>query len=101
MQPASLCPSIQQASPLPHYTACQPPALVAELLSGITEEEGNIPTRQKEAPRQEPSSNPDVVSSEEKKQLPGAVKLPGPAFNLSEIQNIKSELKFVPRAEEQ
>ncbi|KAG8450608.1 hypothetical protein GDO86_003036 [Hymenochirus boettgeri] len=37
----------------------------------------------------------------EKKQLPGAVKLPGPVFNLSEIQNIKSELKFVPRAEEQ
>ncbi|XP_018417932.1 PREDICTED: small muscular protein [Nanorana parkeri] len=38
---------------------------------------------------------------EEKKQLPGAVKLPGPAVNLSEIQNIRSELKFVPRAEEQ
>ncbi|XP_053562352.1 small muscular protein [Bombina bombina] len=38
--------------------------------------------------------------AEEKKQLPGAVKLPGPAMNLSEIQNIKSELKFVPKADE-
>ncbi|KFV53837.1 Small muscular protein, partial [Tyto alba] len=35
-----------------------------------------------------------------KKHLPGAKKLPGPAVNLSEIQNIKSELKFVPKAEQ-
>ncbi|XP_042312956.1 small muscular protein [Sceloporus undulatus] len=35
-----------------------------------------------------------------KKTLPGAKKLPGPAVNLSEIQNVKSELKFVPRAEQ-
>ncbi|XP_043928219.1 small muscular protein isoform X2 [Protopterus annectens] len=39
-------------------------------------------------------------TEEEKKQLPGAVKLPGPAVNLSEIQNAKSELKYVPRADE-
>uniref|UniRef100_A0A8C4RZB8 Small muscular protein n=2 Tax=Polypteridae TaxID=8289 RepID=A0A8C4RZB8_ERPCA len=32
------------------------------------------------------------VTSEEKKHLPGAVKLPGPAVNLSEIQNVKSKL---------
>ncbi|NWH29678.1 SMPX protein, partial [Chloropsis hardwickii] len=36
----------------------------------------------------------------EKKLLPGAKKLPGPAVNLSEIQNIKSELKYVPKAEQ-
>lgn len=36
----------------------------------------------------------------EKKRLPGAKKLPGPAVNLSEIQNIKSELKYVPKAEQ-
>ncbi|MEE6469266.1 hypothetical protein FKM82_008558 [Ascaphus truei] len=63
---------------------------------------GQPPKRRECTPEAEQSlpthaSPPD----EEKKQLPGAVKLPGPAVNLSEIQNIKSELKFVPRAEEQ
>ncbi|XP_056414582.1 small muscular protein isoform X2 [Hyla sarda] len=61
---------------------------------------GQPPKRREFTPEAE-QSNPEVVPSEEKKQLPGAVKLPGPAVNLSEIQNIKSELKFVPRAEEQ
>ncbi|XP_036376760.1 small muscular protein isoform X1 [Megalops cyprinoides] len=37
------------------------------------------------------------TSPEEKKQLPGAVKLPGPAVNLSEIQNVKSELRWVTK----
>ncbi|KAK2083052.1 hypothetical protein P7K49_038288 [Saguinus oedipus] len=40
------------------------------------------------------------ISEEEKKPIPGAKKLPGPAVNLSEIQNIKSELKYVPKAEQ-
>ncbi|KAB1252788.1 Small muscular protein [Camelus dromedarius] len=40
------------------------------------------------------------ASDEEKKPIPGAKKLPGPAVNLSEIQNIKSELKYVPKAEQ-
>ncbi|KAM3934299.1 small muscular protein isoform 1-T2 [Leptodactylus fuscus] len=62
---------------------------------------GQPPPKRREFTPEAEQSNPDVVPSEEKKQLPGAVKLPGPAFNLSEIQNIKSELKFVPRAEEQ
>ncbi|XP_069617576.1 small muscular protein [Ranitomeya imitator] len=63
---------------------------------------GQPPKRREFTPEAEAEqSKPDVVPSEEKKQLPGAVKLPGPAFNLSEIQNIKSELKFVPRADEQ
>ncbi|KAF0028477.1 hypothetical protein F2P81_019564 [Scophthalmus maximus] len=34
---------------------------------------------------------------EEKKALPGAVKLPGPAVNLSELQNVKSELRWVTK----
>lgn len=37
------------------------------------------------------------VSPEEKKPLPGAVKLPGPTVNLSEIQNARSELKWVTK----
>ncbi|MCJ8745895.1 hypothetical protein PDJAM_G00135660 [Pangasius djambal] len=38
-----------------------------------------------------------AVTPEEKKHLPGAVKLPGPAVNLSEIQNVKSELRWVTK----
>uniref|UniRef100_A0A668AS41 Small muscular protein n=1 Tax=Myripristis murdjan TaxID=586833 RepID=A0A668AS41_9TELE len=40
-----------------------------------------------------------TLSSErkEKKTLPGAVKLPGPAVNLSELQNVKSELRWVTK----
>lgn len=38
-----------------------------------------------------------AVTPEEKKPLPGAVKLPGPAVNLSEIQNVKSELRWVTK----
>uniref|UniRef100_A0A674N3H8 Small muscular protein n=1 Tax=Takifugu rubripes TaxID=31033 RepID=A0A674N3H8_TAKRU len=34
---------------------------------------------------------------EEKKALPGAVKLPGPAVNLTELQNVKSELRWVTK----
>uniref|UniRef100_A0A8B9KZD0 Small muscular protein n=1 Tax=Astyanax mexicanus TaxID=7994 RepID=A0A8B9KZD0_ASTMX len=50
----------------------------------------------------QPSTNvkalqPPAVTPEEKKQLPGAVKLPGPAVNLSEIQNVKSELRWVTK----
>ncbi|KAM4796517.1 small muscular protein [Rhinophrynus dorsalis] len=60
------------------------------------------PPKRKEFTAEVEQIHPEEASpNEEKKQLPGAVKLPGPAFNLSEIQNIKSELKFVPRAEEQ
>jgi len=45
-------------------------------------------------------SVPATEEEKDKKHLPGARKLPGPAVNLSEIQNIKSELKFVPKAEQ-
>lgn len=34
---------------------------------------------------------------EEKKNMPGTVKLPGPTVNLSELQNVKSELRFVTK----
>lgn len=34
---------------------------------------------------------------EKKTTLPGAVKLPGPAVNLSELQNVKSELRLVAK----
>ncbi|XP_043081924.1 small muscular protein-like [Puntigrus tetrazona] len=38
-----------------------------------------------------------AVTPEEKKALPGAVKLPGPAVDLSELQNVKSELRWVTK----
>ncbi|KAM9436376.1 small muscular protein isoform 1-T2 [Clarias gariepinus] len=38
-----------------------------------------------------------AVPQEDKKHLPGAVRLPGPAVNLSEIQNVKSELRWVTK----
>ncbi|XP_066522218.1 small muscular protein isoform X1 [Hoplias malabaricus] len=43
------------------------------------------------------SEEAPAVSPEEKKPLPGAVKLPGPAVNLSEIQNVKNELRWVTK----
>ncbi|GCC22112.1 hypothetical protein chiPu_0000497 [Chiloscyllium punctatum] len=52
--------------------------------------------------RKECTSQPDegtCIKSEDKKELPGAVKLPGPAVNLKQLQNAKSELKFVPKFE--
>uniref|UniRef100_A0A674APN6 Small muscular protein n=1 Tax=Salmo trutta TaxID=8032 RepID=A0A674APN6_SALTR len=38
-----------------------------------------------------------ALSPEEKKPLPGSMKLPGPAVNLSELQNVKSELRWVTK----
>ncbi|XP_007902275.1 small muscular protein [Callorhinchus milii] len=37
--------------------------------------------------------------SEDKKELPGAVKLPGPAVNLKQIQDAKSDLRYVSKTE--
>uniref|UniRef100_A0A8C5RIW2 Small muscular protein n=1 Tax=Laticauda laticaudata TaxID=8630 RepID=A0A8C5RIW2_LATLA len=56
------------------------------------------PSKRKESTEPE-ESLPTPPEEEKKKTLPGAKKLPGPAVNLSEIQNAKSELKFVPRFE--
>ncbi|XP_038658354.1 small muscular protein isoform X1 [Scyliorhinus canicula] len=52
--------------------------------------------------RKECTSEPNegaCSKSEEKKELPGAVKLPGPAVNLKQLQDAKSDLKFVPKVE--
>ncbi|KAG7525652.1 hypothetical protein JOB18_030135 [Solea senegalensis] len=46
-------------------------------------------------PEQQPSA--EAQTPEEKKPLPGAVKLPGPVVNLSELQNVKSELRWVTK----
>ncbi|KAM5290664.1 small muscular protein [Pteronotus mesoamericanus] len=59
---------------------------------------GQPPRRKECTPETEEGAPP--TSDEEKKPIPGAKKLPGPAVNLSEIQNIKSELKYVPKAEQ-
>ncbi|KAM9333766.1 small muscular protein isoform 1-T3 [Pholidichthys leucotaenia] len=49
-----------------------------------------------EAPSPEqPCHTPQTL--DEKKALPGAVKLPGPAVNPSELQNVKSELRYVTK----
>lgn len=45
----------------------------------------------------DPEARPLPATPEEKKALPGAVKLPGPAVNLSELQNVKSELRYVTK----
>ncbi|XP_064188818.1 small muscular protein [Anguilla rostrata] len=59
---------------------------------------GNPVRRKEETMDQEEASPQSLpVSSEEKKQLPGAIKLPGPAVNLSEIQNVRSELRWVTK----
>ncbi|XP_068035988.1 small muscular protein [Anomalospiza imberbis] len=60
------------------------------------------PHKRKELTPEEVEENASASTEEEKekKLLPGAKKLPGPAVNLSEIQNIKSELKYVPKAEQ-
>ncbi|KAJ0022645.1 hypothetical protein NQD34_014779, partial [Periophthalmus magnuspinnatus] len=38
-----------------------------------------------------------ILLHPEKKALPGAVKLPGPAVDLSELQNVKNELRYVTK----
>ncbi|CAL8295064.1 unnamed protein product [Lota lota] len=46
-------------------------------------------------PPELPQATP--TTPDEKKTLPGAVKLPGPTVNLSELQNVKSELRLVTK----
>lgn len=51
---------------------------------------------EEQAPPPEPvQASP--ATPDEKKTLPGSVKLPGPAVNLSELQNVKSELRYVTK----
>uniref|UniRef100_A0A8C8IQY7 Small muscular protein n=1 Tax=Oncorhynchus tshawytscha TaxID=74940 RepID=A0A8C8IQY7_ONCTS len=58
-----------------------------------TEEE----TLFEQAPPPDPLQEATALSPEEKKPLPGSMKLPGPAVNLSELQNVKSELRWVTK----
>ncbi|XP_033841795.1 small muscular protein isoform X2 [Periophthalmus magnuspinnatus] len=48
-------------------------------------------------PPEEPQAEAEAETTEEKKALPGAVKLPGPAVDLSELQNVKNELRYVTK----
>ncbi|XP_055474639.1 small muscular protein [Psammomys obesus] len=59
---------------------------------------GQPPRRKESTPEKEEEA--PSTSQEEKNPIPGAKKLPGPVVNLSEIQNIKSELKYVPKTEQ-
>ncbi|XP_020781669.1 small muscular protein [Boleophthalmus pectinirostris] len=59
------------------------------------EETTDTPEEQPPPPSEEPPA--EAETPEEKKVLPGAVKLPGPAVNLSELQNVKSELRYVTK----
>ncbi|XP_027721773.1 small muscular protein [Vombatus ursinus] len=61
---------------------------------------GQPPKRKEFTPETDESLPPNTEEGTEKKVPPGAKKLPGPAVNLSEIQNVKSELKYVPKAEQ-
>ena len=60
------------------------------------------PVKRKEETVDTETHTPDEPSAaaqttEEKKTLPGTVKLPGPIVNLSELQNVKSELRWVTK----
>ncbi|XP_072301522.1 small muscular protein, partial [Eucyclogobius newberryi] len=58
------------------------------------EESIDAPEEQPPPPEEPPA---EAQTPEEKKALPGAVKLPGPSVNLSELQNVKSELRYVTK----
>ncbi|KAG8009612.1 Small muscular protein, partial [Nibea albiflora] len=58
---------------------------------------GHPVKRREETVDTEEAQSPAAQTPEEKKTLPGAVKLPGPAVNLSELQNVKSELRWVTK----
>ncbi|KAK5878208.1 hypothetical protein CesoFtcFv8_025640 [Champsocephalus esox] len=60
----------------------------------VKRREETVDTEEAPLPEQ-PSAAPPTP--EEKKAMPGAVKLPGPAVNLSELQNVKSELRWVTK----
>ncbi|XP_051796012.1 small muscular protein [Acanthochromis polyacanthus] len=60
----------------------------------VKRREETVDTEEAHSPEQ-PSAA--AQTPEEKKALPGAVKLPGPAVNLSELQNVKSELRWVTK----
>lgn len=58
---------------------------------------GQPPRRKESAAGSEEGAS---AAPEEKKVVPGMKKFPGPVVNLSELQNVKSELKYVPKGEQ-
>lgn len=60
---------------------------------------GHPVKRREETVETEEAHSPQstAAQSPEEKKMPGAVKLPGPAVNLSELQNVKSELRWVTK----
>ncbi|MBN3299187.1 SMPX protein, partial [Amia calva] len=66
-------------------------------MGGLRPGVGHPVKRREESVEAEEHIPADVVAEKKQPQLPGAVKLPGPAVNLSEIQNVKSELRWVTK----
>ncbi|KAM8822772.1 small muscular protein [Spinachia spinachia] len=71
-------------------------------MGGLRPGAGHPVKRREETVETEEALTPEEPSAaaptpEEKKVLSGAVKLPGPAVNLSELQNVKSELRWVTK----
>lgn len=63
---------------------------------------GHPVRRREETADAEEAQSPDQpqakpTTPDKKKTLAGAVKLPGPAVDLSELQNVKSELRLVTK----
>ncbi|XP_048029953.1 small muscular protein isoform X1 [Megalobrama amblycephala] len=85
----------------PHRMSKQPSTNVKALQANLNIPMGALrpgaghPVKRREDTVDTEEASP--VTPEEKKPLPGAVKLPGPAVNLSEIQNVKSELRWVTK----
>ncbi|KTF91960.1 hypothetical protein cypCar_00001860 [Cyprinus carpio] len=57
------------------------------------------PVKRREDTVEADEASPSELQNRGKKSPPagGAVKLPGPAVNLSELQNVKSELRWVTK----
>ncbi|XP_026220039.1 small muscular protein [Anabas testudineus] len=61
----------------------------------VKRREETVDTEEAQSPPEQPSATGQTP--EDKKALPGAVKLPGPTVNLSELQNVKNELRWVTK----
>ncbi|KAJ3611293.1 hypothetical protein NHX12_021309 [Muraenolepis orangiensis] len=73
-------------------------------MGGLRPGAGHPVRRREETADAEEAPSPDLppdqatpTTPEEKKAFPGAVKVPGPAVDLSELQNVKSELRLVTK----
>ncbi|KPP59402.1 small muscular protein-like [Scleropages formosus] len=95
--PASADPSPSLQDHQSHYKAWNEKVLLPtanlNIPMGALRPGAALPVKRREDSLEETSP----VGTDEKKHLPGGVKLPGPAVNLSEIQNVKSELRWVTK----